>query len=135
MPVGDPHAEAGQALGGLAARQVAAGDLDLVVEEHLGDAAHAGAADAHEVDPGEAGEMAKQGHRGPFLSASSSIWSAIAAAAPGRARARAARPIAASRAGSAISSRSTAASGSGVNSAAVSARAAPALSRARALST
>src|SRR5690349_6238866 len=43
-------AEAGQALEGRAVGQVRAGDLVAEVEQHFGDAAHARAADADEVD-------------------------------------------------------------------------------------
>ena len=48
MPISPP--EAGQPLGGVRAAQVGAGDLVAQVEQHLGDAAHADAADADEMN-------------------------------------------------------------------------------------
>jgi hypothetical protein len=50
----DPPPQPGQAAGDLAGLQVGAGDGVAEVEQHLGDAAHADAADADEVDAGVA---------------------------------------------------------------------------------
>ncbi len=72
----------------LARRLVRAGDLEVVVEQHLGDAAHAGAADADEVDAAQAGHLPE--HRRRAHRATSARRSTMASAAPGRARRRAA---------------------------------------------
>ena len=53
-PTLDAAAERGEAAGGVGGLEVGAGDGVAEVEEHLGDAAHADAADADEVDLGGA---------------------------------------------------------------------------------
>ena len=49
VAVGDARAERGEAVGHRRALEVGAGDRVAEVQQHLGDAAHAGAADADEV--------------------------------------------------------------------------------------
>ncbi len=97
MPGGDRHAERPEPLGGLAGVLVAARDGDLVLQQDLGDAAHAGTADADEMRVAEAREAVEHQAALPIGGSSASIRSTIAAAACGCARRRALSPILASR--------------------------------------
>jgi hypothetical protein len=57
VPLEDHGAQLLEPLGGLAEHLIGAAHLEVVLEQDLGDAAHAGAADADEVDPREVGEL------------------------------------------------------------------------------
>ena len=84
----DARAEPLQTTRGCALLQVGAGDHITEVEQHLGDAAHADASDAHEMNV-----LDLVFHAFVFPAASASHTSATSSAARGRARARAAIAI------------------------------------------
>ena len=83
VPTADDRSELGQSLGALVVSEITAAHRHAFAEEHLGDAAHADAADPHQVE--------MRTHAPP---PTAQTRSAIRAAAPGRATSRARAPIA-----------------------------------------
>src|SRR5690606_37484101 len=119
----DGGAEPGETLGIGIRLEVGAGDVVALVEQHLGDAAHAAAADADEVDMADAAHLGHvvavvqyRAHAVAPRAIRSSQSAATSRAAVVRARARPRSAMAGSRAPSRGSAAKRAAGCSGVNS-------------------